>query len=269
MRADDWSGPPFSAVSCPGKPDPGRIHVDRPWVVMVDAGDGSCSYAAHGVRRRVSFRPGRIEIYSPLCDLERYTRNGSMTGTAVDVSALSALGAGLDPRPLRLRSQLGIDDIQLVSILTCMRAEIASRCPNGRLFAQSLTASLAQLLASRYSVDPARNGRVHKPPAQRLGAVRDFILDNLAADLTLEDIADVAQLSPSQLVRSFRAEFGISPHRFVTAKRVAEAKRLLETSQLPVTDIAMALGFASPSHFSATFRRVTGVTPSDFRGAPP
>ena len=82
-----------------------------------------------------------------------------------------------------------------------------------------------------------------------------------------EDIAGVARLSPSQVVRSFRAAFGVSPHRYVTGQRVAEAQRLLQTSRLPVTDIAMSLGFASPSHFSETFRRHTGVTPSVFRAA--
>jgi AraC-like DNA-binding protein len=269
MRTGDWSGPPFNAVSCPGKPEPGPIHVDRTWVVMVDAGSGTCSYAMRGVRRRASFAPGAIEIYSPLEALEGYTRTGRMTGVAVDASALSCAAPGREPQALRLRTQLGVEDIQLASLLTCMRTELASGGANGRLFAQSLTAGLAQLLASRYSVAPARAGRAPEVPAKRLGAVRDYILDNLSADLSLEDIAGVAQLSPSQLVRSFRAEFGVSPHRFLTAKRVAEAKRLLETSRLPVTDIAMALGFASPSHFSATFRRVTGVTPSGFRAAPP
>jgi AraC family transcriptional regulator len=257
MHADAWSGPPLADISCPGNAQPSRIDVNHPIVVMVESGSGSCSYRANGKRERVSFRPGMAEIYSPGCSLEAYTRAGGMKGCALDASALS----------VPLTSRLGIDDAQLTSILTCMRIESALGSPNGKLFAQSLAASLAQLLRTRYSTQPAPSGSREELSAPRLRAVREFIRENLSAQLTLEEIAAVARLSPSQVVRSFRAAFGVSPHRYVTGQRVAEAQRLLQTSRHSVTDIAMSLGFASPSHFSETFRRHTGVTPSVFRAA--
>jgi AraC-like DNA-binding protein len=257
MPADAWSGPPLSDVACRGKAEPSRIHVDRPTVMIVESGSGSCTYRIRGTRERVSFRPGMAEIYSPETSLEAYTRAGGMKGCAIDASALS----------VRLDSRLGIEDVQLTSIVTCMRVESSMGSPNGKLFAQSLSASLAQLLRTRYSLRPAAAQPREDLSPPRLRAVRDFIRENLSAQLTLEEIAGVANLSPSQVVRSFRAAFGVSPHRYVTGERLAEAQRLLQTSRLPVTDIAMSLGFASPSHFSETFRRHTGVTPSVFRAA--
>ena len=96
-------------------------------------------------------------------------------------------------------------------------------------------------------------------------AVTDFIEANLGEALRLTDIAQLARLSPYHFSRAFKQSFGVPPHRYHVGRRIARAKELLADPGKSVTGIARELGFAETSSFSATFRRVTGASPSDFR----
>ena len=72
-----------------------------------------------------------------------------------------------------------------------------------------------------------------------------------------------------RFARAFKQSTGSSPHRYVLEARIARAKELLRNRAMPITEVAMRTGFATPSHFSVTFRRITSVTPRAFRGGPP
>jgi len=68
-----------------------------------------------------------------------------------------------------------------------------------------------------------------------------------------------------QLARHFESHFGISPKRFQMIRRVEEAQRLLEMTGLPITTIALELGFGSSQHFASRFRQITGKPPTAVR----
>src|SRR2546426_3256464 len=57
------------------------------------------------------------------------------------------------------------------------------------------------------------------------------------------------------------------PHRFLVQRRIEQARALLEARTLPIAEIARSVGFRTPSHFTTTFRRVIGITPSVYRSA--
>lgn len=95
--------------------------------------------------------------------------------------------------------------------------------------------------------------------------VADHIESNLAEALRLAELAKLVRLSPYHFARAFKQSFGMPPHRYHVGRRIARAKDLLADSTHSVTEIAQMLGFAETSSFSATFRRVTGASPSDFR----
>jgi AraC-like DNA-binding protein len=99
--------------------------------------------------------------------------------------------------------------------------------------------------------------------------VSDFIEAHLGEALRLTDLAQQARLSPFHFARAFKQSFGLPPHRYHVARRIARAKDLLADPSNSVTDIARTLGFAETSSFSSTFRRVTGASPSDFRRGRP
>lgn len=93
---------------------------------------------------------------------------------------------------------------------------------------------------------------------------RDFLAENYAEDVGLEELAKVAGLSRAHLIRAFRKEFHITPHAYLTDKRVRAAKTLLRHGWSAV-DAAYQCGFADQAHFSRHFKARTGVTPGAFR----
>jgi AraC-like DNA-binding protein len=92
---------------------------------------------------------------------------------------------------------------------------------------------------------------------------------HLTDDLGLVELAAIVELSPHYFGEAFRISTGRSPHRYVMERRVECARDLLRDADRPIRDIAYAAGFSSQSHFTANFRRVTGVTPGRFRRSLP
>jgi AraC-like DNA-binding protein len=87
----------------------------------------------------------------------------------------------------------------------------------------------------------------------------------LAHPQPLRVLADAAAFSPYHFHHMFRAVTAVTPARFLAALRMAEARRLLLHSDLPVRQVAGRVGYTSPSTFSAQFRQLTGAAPSRFR----
>jgi AraC family transcriptional regulator len=91
------------------------------------------------------------------------------------------------------------------------------------------------------------------------------IRDHLDGDLSLRALAGIARLSEGRFAHNFKAATGVAPHRFVIQERVARARRLLDETEMTITDVAHAIGFGSASRFALWFRRAEGVTPSTYR----
>jgi AraC family transcriptional regulator len=114
-------------------------------------------------------------------------------------------------------------------------------------------------------------GVVHEPIVYRGLAiwqkrrVADYMAEHLADDIPLATLAGLAQLSPYHFSREFRQSFGVPPHRYHINRRIERAKCLLENFSLSVTEIGLRLVFSESSASTATFRKFTARTPSDFR----
>ncbi|MWC27659.1 helix-turn-helix domain-containing protein [Paenibacillus sp. MMS18-CY102] len=83
--------------------------------------------------------------------------------------------------------------------------------------------------------------------------------------ITLADAARAACLSPNHFLRSYKQLFGVSPHQFLTERRLLEARRLLLHTEKPITGICLEVGFQSPSSFSSLFARRFAASPLQFR----
>jgi len=83
--------------------------------------------------------------------------------------------------------------------------------------------------------------------------------------LNIEQIASHAGFSHFHFIRFFHRTYGITPHQYLTRKRIQQAQRLLALSELPVTEICLAVGFQSLGSFSSLYRRQTGYSPSEHR----
>jgi AraC family transcriptional regulator len=99
----------------------------------------------------------------------------------------------------------------------------------------------------------------------RLSRVVDYIETHFSAPLLTTELAAIAVMSPVHFNRSFKAAMGCAPHHYVTLRRIEHSRHMLQSKSMPVTEIAYLCGFASPSHFSATFSKIVGSAPSEFR----
>jgi len=99
--------------------------------------------------------------------------------------------------------------------------------------------------------------------------VTAYIDENLRRELRLAELSAVVHMSPYHFARHFKRSTGVSPHRFVVRRRIDEARALLATRTVAITEIARSVGFRTPSHFTTTFRRITGMTPTAYRRAEP
>jgi AraC family transcriptional regulator len=97
--------------------------------------------------------------------------------------------------------------------------------------------------------------------------VLDLVATNLAKDITLEQMAEAAGMSPFHFSREFRKSVGTSPHRYIVGRRIDRAKKLLSEQNLSILDVSLDCGFKDASHFSRVFRSVVGMTPRDYRAA--
>ena len=94
--------------------------------------------------------------------------------------------------------------------------------------------------------------------------VRDTLDRDYEDDLDVQAIARLVHLSPDHLIRTFRAVFGETPHRYLQRRRVERAMFLLRTTQMDVTDVCLAVGFTSLGTFSRMFSAVVGQSPSEY-----
>ena len=93
----------------------------------------------------------------------------------------------------------------------------------------------------------------------------DYIYTHLDQDLSLEQIAEVINISPTYFASLFKRATGISPHQYVIQQRVERAKIMLAKTDLLIADIALQVGFSSQSHLTQQFKRFTGITPKQVR----
>jgi AraC-like DNA-binding protein len=102
---------------------------------------------------------------------------------------------------------------------------------------------------------------------RRLLRARDAMDRAYAEPLDIPAVAAVAHLSEAHFIRSFRAVFGETPHRYLQRRRVERSMFLLRETDRSVTDICFDVGFTSLGTFSRTFREIVGETPSGYRAA--
>jgi AraC-like DNA-binding protein len=118
--------------------------------------------------------------------------------------------------------------------------------------------------AGRCSPDP-KPLTVGGLPGARLRRVSEYVDLNLHRNVPLAELSAVAHMSRYHFARLFRQSTGESPHRFVLRRRIDRAKLLLADGARSIEVVAAAVGFRSANHFTTTFRRMVGVTPSAYR----
>jgi AraC-like DNA-binding protein len=110
-----------------------------------------------------------------------------------------------------------------------------------------------------------RMSRSAEESNRRMLRARDAMDREFARPLDIAALARVALTSEAHFIRTFRATFGETPHRYLQRRRVERAMFLLRHGDRPVTDICLDVGFTSLGTFGRTFRDIVGMTPSQYR----
>ena len=101
---------------------------------------------------------------------------------------------------------------------------------------------------------------------RRMLRARDVMDRSYAEPLDIRSLARIAVVSEANFIRTFRAVFGETPHRYLQRRRIERAMFLLRTTDRRVTDVCFDCGFTSLGTFSRTFTAIVGESPSDYRG---
>ena len=232
-------------------------HLAGPVLVEDDRGDG------HFERRWTG--PGQISL-TPAGQRVHRVLKGRPDVVLVHIKPAlvrdAARELGVDDRVVR---RFAVPDEVSDRLVRSLMAEAASPGPGTGLMAGALTRALALHLLRLSPAFPAMAPPTPSIAPARLRRVIERMRAALDEDLPVERLAGMAGLGASQFTRSFRHATGQPPHRYLTGLRMERAQLLLETTDLPVTEIGFRCGFTQASHFATAFRRHIGQTPRDWR----
>ena len=234
--------------------------------------DGNVSYevSERGQTRRFISQPGTICLLPRGAEHEvNWLRESQHVVLALKPCLLSnALEEAAHESNIELREHWDLTDRHISALIMAMMADIEDGSPAGALYGESLANSLAVYLLKRYSnlttkLEPYRGGLSRSI----LNRVLEYINANLSDNLELGVLAKVAGVNLYHFARAFKQSTGQSPHQYVIRRRIEQAKELLGHPQVSIIEASACTGFVDQSHFSKVFRRIVGVSPSEYRNS--
>jgi AraC family transcriptional regulator len=168
---------------------------------------------------------------------------------------------------LDLRREEAFREPRLMQQIVQLWHELADEEPGNTLYADHVMRSVLHTLTRRAGEDlrRARRRRREQLPNHTIRRLRDYVEHRLSDDLDVMALAGVAELSPAHFARAFAETLGVTPFRYVMMRRLERARELLERTHRSTLDIALDVGFKTPSHFTSRFRQEFGLTPRAIR----
>jgi AraC-like DNA-binding protein len=158
----------------------------------------------------------------------------------------------------------GLND--LVLLRDPLAAELAKALTeHGDTADQQFARCIGETLAMHLTRLELPRSKVNALPKWRLRRVEQYIADHFDRCISLSELANVAGLSRMHFAAQFRAATGYRPREYLLNHRVEHAKTLLTTTERPLAEIALAVGFSTQAHFSTVFKRISGESPARWR----
>ena len=164
----------------------------------------------------------------------------------------------LELLPFRAENQTQKHILQKLCQLSSLQSKQNVEFQTRNLLSEIWLLLLEELTHTRLKTVPAKN-------QDRILTMLSYIQENYARKITLQEIADASAVSTRECLRCFRASIQQSPMEYLVEYRIQVAAKLLETTDLSVTEIAMRTGWGSNSYFTKMFHQIRGKTPNLYR----
>ncbi len=173
-----------------------------------------------------------------------------------------------DPGHVEINLNVFTEDPVISACFHALHATLANGNALEKLYIDSVITMinvhvLSYYCTRRYQTDHCHGGL--RPYLLR--RVTDYMHAHCKRDMSLEELSAIVGLSTYHFARMFKHSTGTAPHQYLMACRVNKAAELLTHTQLPVADIAAAVGYQNIGHFRRIFSRSKGLTPSKYRRA--
>jgi AraC family transcriptional regulator len=266
-RGAGWEGMALEAHSTPPCDHPYHEHPTH-FLQLQLKGPARFEWTVGGRTRSAVANPGTIFVISRgTYDRVQWTSSTDRVALALHPHLIThALEETDHLQDIELKQHFGTTDPHIESLILALRADLQDGSPAGRLYGESLATALAVYLQKRYAaVTPKSFQWRGGMPGIRLNRVLEYIRANIGQDLRLSALAEIANMSPHYFSELFKQSTGLSPHRYVLQAKIERAKEHLRDLRVNVFEASVLTGFADQSYFTKVFRRVVGVTPTEFR----
>ncbi len=165
-----------------------------------------------------------------------------------------------------LRDPLFAHDALLQELGTTLLSVAERDDSSGALFADFLNLAIVARLLGRYGDSaPSAPRKAYGLPGWRLKRAVEFIDAHLGSRVMLSDLAEAVGMSRMHFASQSRAATGLRPHEYMLRRRIEKAQLMLSTTDIPIAELALTVGFSSQAHFTTVFKRFSGLTPNRWR----
>ena len=177
--------------------------------------------------------------------------------------------APLAPSRQSFTESYQIKDPNLEHIFKLLLSEIQTGNQNGKLFIENIIAVLALHFVRNYSKEQTSKlvENIGGFTGKELEKALYYIDKNMAENYSIENLAGEFGVSKFNFIKRFKSSTNVTPRQFIIRKKLERSKNLLKEASLSLTDITYMLNFSDQSHFSNSFKKMYGITPSEFRKA--
>ncbi len=228
-----------------------------------------CTWTVENKRLHAPLRPGAITVLPEKQD-GRWHLSGPLEVAHVylaDQRLQSCASPLLKGRRVELIPRIGFEDPVAATILRLLFEETDLADSSSALFVEhALDLLCVQLTRAHSSVKvPTSAAAIGGLTRRQVHLVTSYMHDRMDEEITLTELATLVNLSRFHFCRAFRLATGLAPHAWLTAHRLSHARLLIMTSALPISEIALAVGYGTPSAFTAAFRKSFGTSPTQLR----